>query len=139
MATHVEKTSGHQNHHQHQRENDQEIADPHHGSLEMRNTSRACDQFRRASKKRVRAGGSNYRRHFALFNDRARVRVLARFLAHRQRFSRERGLIDADVIARDECAISRNNVAEIQSNNVSRHQRARVDLLPTSVAQRAGF
>src|SRR6266550_3317931 len=41
MAAHVEQTSGHQNHHQHQRENDQEVADAHHGSLEMRNTSSA--------------------------------------------------------------------------------------------------
>ena len=139
MAAHVEKASGHQDHHQHQSENDQEVADSHHGSLEMRNTSCARDQLRRFSKERVRAGGGNHRSHFALFNDRARVCVLARFLADRQRFSRKRGLVDADVIARDECAISGNNVAEIQSNNVSRHQRSSVDLLPTSVAQRAGF
>src|SRR5207302_591423 len=86
-----------------------------------------------------RAGGTNYRRHFALFNDRARVCVSARFLADRQRFSRESGLIDADVIARDECAISGNNLAKIQSNNVSRHQRSRINFLPCSVAQRTSF
>ena len=139
MATHIEKTSGHENHHQDEREDNQKIADPHHGSLEMRYTARPRHQFRCAPKERVRARGSNDRRHFALFNDRARVCVSARFLADRQRFSRESGLIDADVIARDECAISGNNVAKIQSNNVSRHQRSRINFLPCSVAQRTSF
>src|SRR2546423_15401778 len=98
MATHIEKTSSYENHHQDEREDNQKIADPHHGSLEMRYTARPRHQFRCAPKERVRAGGSNYRRHFALFNDRARVCVSARFLADRHGFSLMNGLVHTAVI-----------------------------------------
>src|ERR1041385_6367503 len=108
MAAHVEETSGDQNDYQQQRENDQKVADVHHSPLEMGNTSGACDEFRCPSKKRVRPGGSYHGRHFALFNDRTRVCAVARFLADGQRFTSERRLIDADVIAGDYISIDQS-------------------------------
>ena len=113
MAAHVEKTTGHQNHDQHQRQDNQKVADLHHGSLEVRDASGASHQFRRASKKGIPAGRRNYGYHFSLFNDGAGVCVLTRFLAHRQGFSRQRGLVDADVVALDKLAVGGDNIAEV--------------------------
>ena len=137
MAAHIEKAAGYQDHHQNQRQDNQEVADLHHRPLEVRNVSGACHQFCSAAKKGVRSGCSNHCNHFSLFDDRPRVCVIARFLCDRQRFSRERGLVDADVIASDELTIPRNYVAEVQANNISGDERLSIDLLPFSTPKHA--
>ena len=121
MPAHVEKPAGHQNHDQNQRQDNQEVADLHYGSLKVGNTSGACYQFCGASKKRVHSSRSNHCDHFSLFYDRTRVCILTGFLRDRQRFPRERGLVDTDVVALDELTIGGHDVPEIQANDVSGH------------------
>jgi hypothetical protein len=84
VAAHIEKAAGHQNHHQNQRQDNQEVADFHYSSLEVRNASSACHQFCSATEKRIRSGRSNHYNHFSLFDEGTRVCVLARFLCDRQ-------------------------------------------------------
>jgi hypothetical protein len=43
MPAHVEKPAGYQDHYQNQRQDNQEVADLHHSSMEVRNASGACD------------------------------------------------------------------------------------------------
>ena len=42
----------------------------------------------------------------------------------------ERGLIDAEIIAVDQFAVSRHDVAQVEADHVARHERLGVDLLP---------
>src|SRR5918996_1604145 len=105
----------------------------------MRDASRASYQLCRAPEECIPASRGDYRDHFTLFNDRARVSVLTRSLADGQGFSSQRGLVDADVIALDKLAISGNNVAQVQADDISRYQCARIDFFPFSTTQRARF
>jgi len=116
------------------RHQDEEIADPQHGALEMRNGLGLFDEMGGLAEIGVHACGRHQAGHFALFGDRARIGVVADLLVDRQRFSGQRRLIDGE-IAPDQFQIGRDDVAELDQHDVARNQEFRLDVLPDAVAQ----
>ena len=122
---------------QHNRDDDQEVADAHHRLLEVRDGAGALHQLGGASEEGVAAGRGSDRDHLALLDDGAGVGRIAGLLADRQRLAGERRLIDAEVVALQQLAVRRHDVADVEAHDVAGNEGLRLHFLPGAVAQRA--
>ena len=102
------------------RHQDEEIADAQHGALEVRNRLGLLDEMRGLAEIGVHAGRGDDAGHLALLGDRAGIGVVADLLVDRQRFAGQRGLVDAEIGARDQLDVGGNDVAELDH---ARHRR----------------
>ena len=118
----AEETDQNNHRHQSQREDDQVIANLHHGTLEMADGVRLLHQLRGLAEVGVRAGGVHQRVDFALADNRPRKHSLARFARDGQRFSGQRGLIHLHRIALQQARIRRHDVAQAHADDVAGHQ-----------------
>ena len=89
--------------HQADRGQDEEIADFQHRALEMGDGLRLFDEMRRLAEIGVHAGRGDDSLHLAVLGDRAGIGVVAGLLVDRQRFPGQRRLVDAEIIAFDQC------------------------------------
>ena len=112
------------------RDQDQEIADPQHGALEMRDLLACSTRRGGLAEIGVHAGRGDDAGHLALLGDRAGIGVVADLLVDRQRFAGQRRLIDAEIGAVDQLQIGGDDVAELDQHDVARNQQPRVDVLP---------
>ena len=115
-------------------ERDQEVSDLQHRLLRVAHCPGAGHQLGGAPEKRVGAGGDHHRVHLPLFDDAARIRLLAQLLGDRKRFARQRSLVDLDVSASDEAKVGGNDDAEADVDDVARDQGRRVNSLIFTVA-----
>ncbi len=72
--------------------------------------------------------------HLALLGDRAGIGVVADLLVDRQRFARQRRLIDAEIGAVDQFQIGGNDIAELDQHDVAGHEQLCLNILPGAVA-----
>ena len=114
---------------------DEEIADPQHRALEMRNALRLFDEMGGLAEIGVHAGGRDHAGHLALLRDRARIGVVAGLFVDRQRFAGQGRLIDGEIGAADQLQIGRDDVAELDQHDIARNQEPRLNVLPLAVAQ----
>ncbi len=97
------------------------------------------DQLRGLAKVRVGTGGGYQGRHFPLLGHGTGVGQVAGFLVHRQRFTRECRLIDAQVVAFDQPHISGDHITHAQPNDVTGHEVHRIDFGPLAIALYSRF
>lgn len=124
-----------QQHHQAETEIDQVVSDAKHGFLEMRDRARRFHELRRSTEIRAVPRAGDERHHFPLPGHRAGIGDVARLLRHRQRFTGESGLVDAEVVTVGELRVGGNDVAEAQPDDVAGNQLVGIDLLPAVVAK----
>ena len=104
-ADHQHEADGHQN---------EEIADPQHRALEVRDGLRLLDQMGRLAEIGLHPGRGDETGHLALLGDRAGIGFVADLLVDRQRFAGQRRLVDAQIGALDQLQVGRNDVAELR-------------------------
>ena len=106
---------------QRDRENDQIVADPQHGLLEMADAVRGLHQVGGLAEIGLAAGGIDQGADFAAPHDRTGEYGIARFLAGGKRLAGQRGLIDGDFVAFEQPGVRRHDVAQAQADDVPRH------------------
>ena len=109
--------------HQHQRQDDQVIADLQHRSLEMAGGVRLLDQLGGLAEVRVLPGGIDQAVNFSLMNNRPRVHCLAGFTGDGQRLTRQRRLVHFHRITIEQARIRRHDVPQAEADYVTRHQQ----------------
>ena len=134
----VDSKSDDQRDHGH-RQHDQVVADPQHGFLEMADGNRRLHQFRGLAEIGVLARRIDQGTDLAAANDRTGEYGVAGFARGRQRFSRQRRLIDGNFVAVQQTRVRRHDVAQAQADDVARHQFPRRRGDPFSIAFHPGL
>ena len=105
----------------------------------MADGNRRLHQFRRLAEIGVLARRIDQRTDLAATNDRTGEYGLAGFARGGQRFSRQRRLIDRNLVAVQQTRICRHDVAQAQADGVARHQFPRRRGDPFSIAFHPGL
>ena len=103
-------------------DNDQVVADLHHGLLEMARRMRLFHERRGLAEEGLAARRIDDGVRLPLAEDSARIKNLAFTLGDRKRFAGERGLIDFDSIRAERPRIGRDDVAEPETHDIAGHQ-----------------
>ena len=101
----------------------------------MRDGLYSLDQSCGAAEERVHSGGDDQPIHLAHAHDRSRIRYVIFLLVDRQRFARQRRLIDAEVVAIDQLQVGRDDIAELDHDNIAGHKGLCFDVTPFAAAQ----
>jgi len=87
----------------------------------------------------VRAGVEDDGGHLALLDDRLGVSDVTGVLADGEGFPRERRLVDEEVRPIDQLHVGRDDVADLERDDVSRHEVLGWNVRPASIAQDGGL
>ena len=135
----AENRDGNDRRDQHQRENDQVVADLQHRLLKMADGVRLLHQLRGLAEIGIRAGRIDQGTDFTLAKNRTGEHRLTRFTHGGQGLSGQRRLIHFHRVAVQQARIGRHDVAQAQSDDVARHQLARRGVDPLAVTFDAGL
>ena len=122
------------NEHEADRHQDEEVADTQHRALEMGNGLGLLDETGGLAEIGLHSGRGDDAGHLALLGDGARIGLVPGLFVDRERFSRQRRLVDAQVIAFDQLQIGGNDIAQLDQHGIARHEQLCLDLLPLAVA-----